>query len=108
MSIPGSNDVSVKAPATNDSCDTSKGDPDGSPFAFCSGRVLRPPATNDTGDSEFSGSPVPFRKDRVLRVQDLNLARGSSKRRLPAGHKYVSQRARLPANNKQGDSGFRE
>jgi hypothetical protein len=31
-------------------------------------RVLRPPATNDTGDSEFPGSPVPFRRDRVLRV----------------------------------------
>jgi hypothetical protein len=31
-------------------------------------RVLRAPATNDTGDSEFSGPPLPFRKDRVLRV----------------------------------------
>ena len=40
-------------------------------FAFRSGRVLRPPATNDTGDSEFPGSPIPFRSGRVLRVQDL-------------------------------------
>jgi hypothetical protein len=32
-------------------------------------RALRVPATNDTGDSEFSGSPVPFRKDRVLRAR---------------------------------------
>jgi hypothetical protein len=60
-------------PATNDSCDTSEGDPEGSPFAFRSGRVLRPPATNDPGDSEFPGAPVPFRRDRVLRVPDLNL-----------------------------------
>jgi hypothetical protein len=37
--------------------------------------VLRAPAINDTGDSEFSGSPVPFRGDRVLRVRDLNLWR---------------------------------
>jgi len=63
----------LRAPATNDSCDTSEGDPEGSPFAFRSGRVLRPPATNDTGDSEFSGSALPFRKDRVLRVPDLNV-----------------------------------
>jgi len=58
----------LRAPATNDSCDTGKGDPEGSLFAFRSGRVLRPPATNDTGDSEFSESPDSFRKDRVLCV----------------------------------------
>jgi hypothetical protein len=43
----------LRAPATNDSCETSEGDPGGSPFAFWS----------------------PFRRDRVLRVQDLNLLR---------------------------------
>jgi hypothetical protein len=63
----------LRAPATNDSCDTSKGDPEGSPFAFRSGRVLRPPATNDPGDSEFPESPVPFRRDRVLRVPATKL-----------------------------------
>jgi hypothetical protein len=36
----------LRAPATNDSCETSKDDPEGSPFAFWS----------------------PFRRDRVLRV----------------------------------------
>lgn len=41
-------------------------------------RVLRPPATNDTGDSEFSGSPDSFRKDRVLRVL-ATTDRGDSK-----------------------------
>lgn len=60
----------------------SEGDPEGSLFAFRSGGVLRPPATNDTGDSEFSGSPVPFRRDRVLRVPDLN--RGPLSRTSPA------------------------
>ena len=35
--------------------------------------------------------------NRVLRAQDLNLARGSNKWRLPAGHKDASLRARLPA-----------
>jgi hypothetical protein len=37
------------------------------------------------------------RKNRVLRAEDLNLARGSNKWRLPAGHKDASLRARLPA-----------
>ncbi len=41
----------LRAPATNDSCDISEGDPEGSPFAFW----------------------FPFRRDRVLRIPDLNL-----------------------------------
>jgi hypothetical protein len=36
-------------------------------------RALRAPATNDPSDSDFSESPVPFRKDRVLRLRDLNV-----------------------------------
>jgi hypothetical protein len=43
----------LRAPATNDSCETSGADPEGSPFAFW----------------------PPFRRDRVLRVPDLNLHR---------------------------------
>src|SRR6267142_6918961 len=35
-------------------------------------------------------------------IQDLNPARGSTKRRLPAGHKDSSPRTRLPANGKTG------
>ena len=41
----------LRAPATTDSCEIGAGDPEGSPFAFWE----------------------PFRKDRVLRLRDLNL-----------------------------------
>jgi hypothetical protein len=41
----------LRAPATTDSCDIGAGDPEGSPFAFW----------------------CPFRRDRVLRLPDLNL-----------------------------------
>jgi hypothetical protein len=36
-------------------------------------RVLRAPATNDSCEIPIPGTDVPFRRDRVLRVQDLNL-----------------------------------
>src|ERR1700675_1173700 len=52
--------------------------------------------------NELRNFPPINRKNRVSRAQDLNLARGSNKRRLPAGHKDASPRARLPANNKTG------
>src|SRR5258707_14831036 len=36
-------------------------------------RVLRAPATNDSCETPIPGTDVPFRRDRVLRVPDLNL-----------------------------------
>lgn len=46
-------------------------------------RMLHPPATNDTGDSEFPGSPVPFCRDRVLPVAATNASVPLSKLRSP-------------------------
>src|SRR5690349_24369093 len=51
LKVIGSNPI----PATNDSCDTSEGDPEGSPFAFRSGRVLRSPrALADSGGTQHN------------------------------------------------------